>query len=123
MYINDFFLCLSKTSYGHFADDTFIIYNSKKAKTIETVINTELKEVIKWLRINKLSLNAGKTELIFFHSTKHQLNYDKVYIKFNGIRLNPVAYIKYLGMFIDKNLNWNQHVHILSIQLSRANGI
>ena len=44
--INDFFLCLSKTSCGHFADDTFIVYNSEKAKTIETVINTELKEVI-----------------------------------------------------------------------------
>ena len=54
LYINDFFLCLSQTSCCHFADDTFIIYNSKKAKTIETVINTELKEVIKWLRLNKL---------------------------------------------------------------------
>ena len=52
-----------------------------------------------------------------------QLNYDNVYIKFNGIRLNLVDYIKYLGMFIDKNLNWNQHVHNLSIQLSRTNGI
>ena len=123
LYINDFFLCLSKTSCGHFADDTFIVYNSKKAKTIETVINTELKEVIKWLRLNKLSLNAGKTELIFFHSTRHKLDYNKVYINFNGIRLNPVDYIKYLGMFIDKNLNWNHHVHNLSIQLSRANGI
>ena len=123
LYINDFYLCLSYTSCGHFADDTFIIYNSKKAKTIETVINTELKEVIKWLRLNKLSLNAGKTELIFFHSTKHKLDYDKVYINFNGIRLNPVDYIKYLGMFIDKYLNWNQHVDNLSIQLSRVNGI
>ena len=33
IYINDFRLCLSKTSSGHFADDTFIIFNSKKAKT------------------------------------------------------------------------------------------
>ena len=123
LYINDFYLCLSHTSCGHFADDTFIIYNSKKAKTIETVINTELKEVIKWLRLNKLSLNAAKTELIFFHSYKHQLDYDKVFINFNGIRLKPVEYIKYLGIFIDKNLNWNQHVHNLSILLSRANGI
>ena len=47
IYINDFRLCLSKTSSGHFADDTFIIFNSKKAKTIEIVINTDLKEVIK----------------------------------------------------------------------------
>ena len=83
LYINDLYLCLSHNSCGHFADDTFIIYNSKKAKTIETVINTELKEDIKWLRLNKLSLNAGKTELIYFHSSKHQLNYDKVYINYN----------------------------------------
>ena len=47
LYINDFRFCLSKTSSGHFADDTFIIYNSKKAKTIETVINTELSQVIR----------------------------------------------------------------------------
>ena len=38
IYINDFYLCLSQTSCGHFADDTFIIYNSKKAKTIETIV-------------------------------------------------------------------------------------
>ena len=35
IYINDFYLCLSQTSCGHFADDTFIIFNSAKAKTIE----------------------------------------------------------------------------------------
>ena len=34
LYINDFRLCLTDASSGHFADDTFIIYNSKKLKTI-----------------------------------------------------------------------------------------
>ena len=66
----------------------------KKPKTIETVINTELKEVVKWLRLNKLSLNAAKTELIFFRSNKHPLNYDNIFIKLNGLRLKPVEYIK-----------------------------
>ena len=42
IYINDFRLCLDKTSSGHFADDTFIIYNSKNPKTLETVMNHEL---------------------------------------------------------------------------------
>ena len=31
LYINDFYLCLSQTSCGNFADDTFIVYNSKKS--------------------------------------------------------------------------------------------
>ena len=124
LYINDFRLCLTKTSSGHFADDTFIIFNSKKLKTIETVINTELKEVIRWLRLNKLSLNAGKTELIFFHSKHNRgAKFDNVFINFNGIRLTPVDYVKYLGMLIDKHLSWDYHINDLSKKLSRANGI
>ena len=36
LYINDFRLCLEKTSCGHFADDTFIIYNSKNSKLLKS---------------------------------------------------------------------------------------
>ena len=123
LYINDFRLCLSETISGHFADDTFIIYSSKKPKTIETIVNTELKQVVKWLRLNRLSLNAGKTELIFFRSMRHTLNYDNISIKFNGVKLSPVDYVKYLGMYIDKYLSWDFHVQELGKKLSRANGI
>ena len=123
LYINDLRLCLSETGCGHFADDTFIVFNSKKTKTIETVINYELKKVSKWLRLNKLSLNAAKTEVIFFRSSRHSLDYDKLSIKMNGFKLTPVDYIKYLGMYIDKNLDWNQHILELTKKLNRANGI
>ena len=123
LYINDFRLCLSETSSGHFADDTFILYNSMKPKTIETIVNTELKQVVKWLRLNRLSLNAGKTELIFFHSMRRTLNYDNLSIKLNGVKLTPVDHVKYLGMYIDKYLSWDFHIHELSKKLSRANGI
>ena len=71
--INDFRACLSETGCGHFADDTFIIFSSKTPKTIETIVNSELKSVVTWLRLNKLSLNAGKTELIFFRSNRNPL--------------------------------------------------
>jgi len=123
IYINDFRLCLDKTSSGHFADDTFILYSGMKLKTIETIVNTEIKQVSTWLKLNKLSLNASKTELIFFHSKRHALKYDNISIKFNGKKLSPVDHIKYLGMYIDKYLNWNFHIHELSKKLSRANGI
>ena len=80
------------------------MFGSKQLATIETVVNHELKLVTKWLSLNKLSLNAGKTDLICFHSKQRSLNYD-ISIKFNGIRLIPVDYVKYLGMFIDKYLS------------------
>ena len=84
-------------------------------------INWLLDFLTSWL--NKLSLNADKTELIFFHSKKHALNYDNIFIYFNYKRLLPVDYIKYLGMYIEKYLSWSLHISQLSKKLSRANGI
>ena len=66
LYINDFRLCLHKS--GHFDDDTYILFGSNKLGTIESVVNYELILVSKWLRLNKISLNADKTKLIFFRS-------------------------------------------------------
>ena len=41
----------------------------------------------------------------------------------NGFKLTPVDFIKYLGMYIDRFLDWNQHIQELSKKLNRANGI
>ena len=80
-----------------------------------------LKSLIPW--VWSACVWVYKTELIFFHSNRHKLDYDNIYINFNGLRLNPVDFIKYLGMYIDKYLNWNDHIHEISKKLSRANGI
>ena len=56
---------------------TYILFGSNKLGTIESVVNYELKLVSKWLRLNKLSLNAGRTKLIFFRSKQHSLDYEK----------------------------------------------
>ena len=122
IYINDFRFCLSQTETGHFADDTYILFGNKKLKTIETVMNTELKRVSTWLCLNRLSLNEGKTELIIFHS-KRNIPQTEFSIKLNGKKLTPVNSVKYLGLYIDKYLSWDTHIFFLSQKLSRANGI
>ena len=100
IYINDFRFCLDKTDAGHFADDTYIMYSSKNIKTLETVINYDLKSVSKWMNLNKLSLNTDKTQLIMFHSKYKNFYSESLSIKFNGKKLIPVDSVKYLGMFI-----------------------
>ena len=93
IYINDFRFCLDKTETGHFADDTYILYGNSRINSIETVINTELKLVSNWLRLNKLSLNATKTELVIFRSKWRKLDRDMI-IKLNGKRLTPTDNVK-----------------------------
>ena len=39
------------------------------------------------------------------------------------VRLYPTKSVKYLGVKIDTNLNWEYHVNDLSIKLNRANAL
>ena len=68
IYLNDLRFCLNKSSSNHFADDTCLIYASKKVKTLEIDLNTDLKATSEWLKANRLSLNIKKSQLIIFHS-------------------------------------------------------
>ena len=123
IYINDFRYSLQKTECGHFADDTFTTFASKNIKTIETVMNYELKLASQWMKLNKLSLNTDKTKLILFHSRYLTFNPIHLSIKLDKVKLFPVEHLKYLGMFLDNHLTWEYHINQLSKKLSQANGI
>ena len=40
----------------------------------------------------------------------------------HGKKLYPTNAVKYLGVYIDKNLTWTQHVNAVCDKLKRANG-
>ena len=84
MLINDFRFSITNAISSHFADDTCLIHSSKKLKTSETELNTDLKFCSEWLKANRLSLNVDKSQFIPFHSNHRVINYDKCSIKLNG---------------------------------------
>jgi hypothetical protein len=85
-------------------------------------VNYELNKISDWMTVNKLSLNANKTKFISFHW--HQ---NLAAVKFNPVLKNPGHVIEkvahFIGITLDANLNWNQHVMELSNKLSRVNGV
>ena len=99
------------------------IYASKKVKTLETDLNTDLKATSEWLKANRLSLNIKKSHLIIFHSKSKKVDFTSFLIKLEGSKLKPSKYVKYLGIYIDENLSWRAHINELSKKISRANGI
>ena len=65
IYINDLNSAIKYCRVQHFADDTNLISN-ESPKQIQKYINLDLKNLCKWLRANKISLNTSKTELLVF---------------------------------------------------------
>ena len=116
------FIQISSSKAHHFADDTNLLYSSKNLKTIQNKINQDSKSLCTWLRANKISLNASKTELIVFRDPRKKLTMD-MKIKIDGKKLIPCSSVKYLGVYLDCHLNWHIHRTELSTKLSRATGM
>ena len=71
IYINDLHSATNYSEVHHFPDDTNLLYSSKSLKDINRTINFELKNIVYWLRANKISLNTEKTEIILFRTKKN----------------------------------------------------
>ena len=72
---------------------------------LESNLNHDLKLCFEWHNANRLSLNTDKTKLLFFHSKKKSFAYENISIKLNKIKQLPADNVKYLGIFLDKNLS------------------
>ena len=83
------------------------------------LINNDLKNLTNWLNANKISLNASKTELVFFKPKRKHIELD-LKIKLNRKRLFSTESVKYLGVQIDKELNWKTHIDFIALKLNRA---
>ena len=66
IYINDIYHVSSKLNFYLFADDTNILYVNNNLKSLESVVNEELRKVSEWLNTNKLSQTQANLILSFF---------------------------------------------------------
>ena len=122
IYINDLNKAIQFCTTHHFADDTNLLYIGKTLKKIQKYVNLDLKFLCKWLKANKISLNASKTELIIFRDPRKISTYD-LKIKIDGKKLFPSKFVKYLGIYIDRHLSWQQQEKDMHSRLSRAIGM
>ena len=71
-------------------------------------MNEDLKEIARWLRVNKLSLNIKKTNFMIFSDKNKPIS--NLAIKIDGELVNEVQKTKFLGVIIDKKLSWKEHI-------------
>ena len=106
IYINDIVNSSNIFKFILFADDTSLYYSCKSARDIEETVNRELAKISDWLSANRLSLNVGKSKLLYFTNNDRGILKDIV-IKINNQILAEVSNAKYLGVHIDNKLQWN----------------
>ena len=87
---------------------------------LEKGVDIEINKVYQWLAANKLTLNISKSKFMMISNKKNTLNEFRV--KIANEALESCDHYKYLGVIIDKNLNWKLHIERISVKISKACG-
>lgn len=97
-----------------YADDTQVYYSFKHQKTLEAVqlINEDLGKIYEWTKKNALVLNPKKSKYLVL-GTKRQCEQIIKYapdLKINGIMIERVNHAKNLGLLMDSELRFEEHI-------------
>src|SRR6218665_423969 len=65
---------------------------------LKNIINLELKNLVEWFRINKLSLNAAKSCYIIFSASNKNRGDSDININIDGNNMDQVISTKFLGI-------------------------
>ena len=116
LHINDLPNCISSTP-RLFAEDTCILVKSNTSNELKYSLNYDLAKINGWIVANELTLNAAKT--------KSKLYFPPAEINSSCAAgsIKVISSAKYLGVFIDDKLNFQEHINHLEKKVLRSVGI
>ena len=99
----------------HFADDTTVFASDSDIDDVHASVNRELVGVDNWLKTNKLSLNVSKTSYMIISNQKNALD-----IQIRETIRTKVSTVKFLGVTLDENLTFKDHVNKVTSNISKS---
>ena len=121
IFCNDIYKCIKYCKTILFADDTTIYATHKNLRQLLFQMKSDFASVIDWFRANKLSINLAKTNYIIFRPKNMIIqDPDEISLSFGNVEIKRVEFTKFLGIFIDSNLNWTSHVEHVCSQVSKS---
>ena len=103
IFINDIFFFIDKTKLANYADDNTVYSKEENITKLLHLLETETSVVLNWFRIKEMKANDDKCHLIVANKEDISLHVEQDIMKSSDS-------VKLLGAFIDKQLNFNEHV-------------
>ncbi|CAD6227388.1 GSCOCG00006158001-RA-CDS, partial [Cotesia congregata] len=92
-----------------YADDTAVLCSGSSWQVVRECLTEWLKNLDKWLKDNKLTLNVDKSTYITFGSYIDSVP-TNFHLFIKDRKLKRVESCKYLGVVYDCHMKWNKHV-------------
>jgi len=120
IYSNDVNYLLSDNACVLYADDTSLIYVGSDLTELVKYVNTKLGELLDWCNYNKLVLNPVKSEFMLLTNKKIEA---APVVHLGGNPITMVKTVKYLGMYLDSKLKYDNQIANVKTKLARYAGV
>ena len=120
LFINDLPLYTNNVFTDLYADDTTLYDIQDSIEQIENNLQSALSSLHIWCKQNGMKLNSAKTKVMLVTSSqkRQRLTNDNLDLMFNNESLNMIPNDKILGLFVDNNLTWSEHIKFLTKKIS-----
>ncbi len=122
-FINDITQSISECKIVLYADDTIILFASNNPDIIKEKLEQDLMNANRWLKSNKLNLNISKCKWMMFGTARKLRHAKATDISIGDVPLEKVQTYKYLGMWMDSQLNWHHHLDKMRAKISQRLGV
>ena len=111
LFVNDITSHVSCDKIVMYADDSQFLNSANKndLNSHQSRLQSMLSSIQNWYHHNRLKVNPTKTEMIVFGMPKHT-NRDNIMVSFAGAQVRPSLKMKVLGVTLDSELRWEDHV-------------
>ena len=120
IFVNDMQLHLTDVDSVEFTDDTTILFSHRNVNYLRYCVERELEVLTDWFRANKLTLNVDKSVFLVFNQTGHHSSQP---LMIGSKPIKQAKETKFLGTWLDDQLNWKSHIKRLLIRLKCGLGM
>lgn len=122
LFINDLPLYTEGVNAELYADDTTLFDVQNSLTDVEQNLQEALRKLSIWCKRNGMVINTDKTKLMLITTSQKRQRMENVdlNLKFGNQSLGTVRYEKVLGVSVDQNLSWTEHVKYLSKKINSS---
>ena len=120
IYINDLPEISKFAKFILYADDANIIVTGFTIEEVYQKINDLTENLLKWVNTNGLSLNLKKTKYMIFTRKR---TFTEQEVRIDNVVIERKVMERFLGVVIDENLSWANHITTIKTKMARYLGI
>ena len=98
----------------NYADDNTLTSSGYDYDVVQDKLVRNIEKVMQWFEENDMKINPDKFQYIVFGKNESIKD-----IKIGNVNIQPVNYIKVLGLYLDNKLNFDLHITKLSQKAGR----